>query len=203
MYKFGEYSTDLSQYNLGFEGIGNYNSVISYQITESQTKIEKKVSIILVDNETSHILKHSEISNIKILPQFLIDSHEIFNTKDLANNYYVLDDEIVSGSVTFKNEIDFEYLSIELGSQKGTIIPIPGENKKINFNIKMSPNEIYSSIFIKQNTQGAYIYLYSMFVFGIDVNINKYMTKSGTIGGSIQISPHRFYGSITTKAKFG
>ncbi|EAX97537.1 hypothetical protein TVAG_331240 [Trichomonas vaginalis G3] len=202
MYKTGDYSIDISEYTLVEESSIKYDLWTNCSIPSSQTKIENKITFAIVDNETLQFLNHSEINGLKLLPELTYETYEIFSPKNENDLYYTLNEYNFTGTVTFKNQVYYEHLSVDFESKKGTIVPLPGESKKFRFSFNKNSREIYGNIVFRHKSQTCLIGI-SFKTFGLSIKINHYLPLTGKIEGNIDVDSGIYSGTIQTIAKFG
>ncbi|EAX94104.1 hypothetical protein TVAG_336670 [Trichomonas vaginalis G3] len=191
LYKLGESSSNLDQYEQFYESQSpiknNFEGTYSIHIQYDQREIVNKVSFIMVDSETSTILNSTEISHIKILPEFKLDTIQIDKPKDSNENYYLETNDVVSGTITFKNEFDINYMYLICNRVFGSLTTIQGNSKKLLFEIPLSGGSSPYSLEFSQNYRHIDVSV-PFKRLDMNVNINKYLPSTGTIDGNIQIS---------------
>ncbi|EAX92709.1 hypothetical protein TVAG_148120 [Trichomonas vaginalis G3] len=204
LFKVGDYTTEISDYNLVVDLFHGNEESPRIQISYDQSEIQHKLSFVLIDKETSNILNHTEITDLTIIPKFEIEDIQYDNPKYDQSSYLVQSQDVVSGTVTCKNQVAIEHLSIKYSNQIGTITAIPGESKKFKFkiDIQFEANEMYIDLNFIQNSETV-DKEFGFRILDMTININKDLPLSGTVAGSVKISNNINSEQLKICAKFG
>ncbi|EAY10135.1 hypothetical protein TVAG_088500 [Trichomonas vaginalis G3] len=205
MWKFGEYSTDLDQYTQwgDYQDPVDYRRALRFEIKSPNdiTDIQNGIVFISIDTKTSEILNYTEINNVRFLPFLILEGYQIDQPK--YNDEYVLQEgDLITGTISFKNEISIEHMTVSGFGSEGTIYSIPNENKKIRFELLKKSD--YPSVIDVDEVNARQRIILDFYNLDMSININKNLPFSGIIQGNIKIKTNIGYRTkMQFIAKFG
>ena len=121
----------------------------SINIPTDLTEVQEKVTFIMKDTATSQILAYTEYTDLIIVPKFEVENITLAN-HNMISDYYVLhNQEPITGTVTFKNEVAFDYLILHYKLKRQTLKPF-GKSKR-NFFFIVQLGDIRSENLITLN----------------------------------------------------
>ncbi|EAY01176.1 hypothetical protein TVAG_189620 [Trichomonas vaginalis G3] len=210
-YKVGSYSSNLQHYTYINEYDGPLRNFIYFptgrlNISRYLTKIQDKVTFIMTDATTSEILNYTEFTNVRIVPDLRSESVILTNKEKVYMRYFFQNQEVITGRVTFENEVDADELKFSYNGAIQAFKPYGNSKKIIEFSIQLTVDGSTNYIELIFRQCGEFSREEIQYIY-VDINYNKKylpLSSTGGIKGTLQITHNAIYGyDFKTVAKLG